>query len=197
MLPGCCPSCGFVGQIEAFLIEPEAKRAIARVAALEPGIGKVIGQYLRLFASGKRGVQLRRAVALIDELAALVEAGTVCRDERVGVRRPATPAMWAAGIEHLITNPPSGALQNHHYLRAVVFGLADQADAQSERQREENARAGRRAPGSQSPADDPVSNAVAWARQMVEFGRFTERDAEDYVTKARAKTADASTGDTP
>lgn len=197
MLPGCCPSCGFTGQIEAFLIEPEAKRAIARVAALDAAIGKVIGQYLRLFGTGKRGVQLRRAVALIDELAVMIEAGTVCRDERVGVRRPASPAMWAAGLEHLIANPPSGALQNHHYLRAVVFGLADQADAQAERQREESARTGRRAPNRQSPADDPVSNAIAWARQMVDFGRFTEQEAEEHVAKARAKAAGASAGDAP
>ena len=187
MLPGCCPSCGFTGQIEAFLIEPEAKRAIARVAALDAAIGKVIGQYLRLFGTGKRGVQLRRAVALIDELAALIEAGSVCRDERVGVRRPASPAMWAQGIERMLAEPPSGSLQNHHYLRAVVFGLADQADAQAERQREENARTGRRNPNHRSPADDPVNNAVAYARQMVDFGRFTQEEADDYVARARAK----------
>lgn len=190
MLPGCCPSCGFVGQIEAFLIEPEAKRAVARVAALEPGIGKVIGQYLRLFGTGKRGVQLRRAVALIDELATLVEFGTVCRDERVGVRRPATAAMWAAGIEHLVANPPSGPLQNHHYLRAVVFGLADQADAQVERQREQNARAGRRVSGRETaPADDPVVVAQGWVRQQMEFAGMTQDEADAYVERVRARAA--------
>lgn len=188
MLPGCCPSCGFTGQIEAFLIEPEAKRAVARVAALDAAIGKVIGQYLRLFGTGKRGVQLRRAVALIDELAALIEAGTVCRDERVGVRRPATPALWAQGIERMLAEPPSGPLQNHHYLRAVVFGLADQADAQAERQREESAKAGRRsAGGSSRVADDPVATAISWARQQMEFAGMTQDDADAYVAKARAK----------
>lgn len=188
MLPGCCPSCGYAGQIEAFLIEPEAKRAIARVAMLEPGIGKVMGPYLRLFGSGKRGVQLRRAVKLIDDLVALVEAGEVCRDERVGVRRVATPAMWATGIEQMLATPPSGPLQNHHYLRAVVFGLADQADAQAERLREENARAGRRPATAKSmAADDPVAAAVSWTRQQVEFGAMTQDQADAYVAKVRAK----------
>lgn len=191
MLPGCCPSCGFTGQIEAFLIEPEAKRAVVRVAALDSAIGKVIGQYLRLFGTGKRGVQLRRAVALIDELAALIEVGTVCRDERVGVRRPATPAMWAQGIERMLAEPPSGPLQNHHYLRAVVFGLADQVDAQAERQREEDARAGRRTEPAPPCTDDPVRNAMAYARQMVEFGRFTKDEAEEYVGRARIKAGGA------
>lgn len=188
MLPGCCPSCGFVGQIEAFLVEPEAKRAIARVAAIEPGIGKVIGQYLRLFASGKRGVQLRRAVALIDELVALVEAGAVCRDERVGARRPATPAMWAAGIEQMLASPPSGPLQNHHYLRAVVFGIADSADAQAERQREESARMGRRVSRPATEVtDDPVAVAQSWTKQQMEFAGMTQAEADAYVERVRLK----------
>ncbi len=188
MLPGCCPSCGFSGEIEAFLIEPEAKRAIARVAALEPAIGKLVGPYLRLFANGKRGVQLRRAVALIDELAALVDAGEVCRDERVGVRRPASPAMWAAGMEQMIGQPPSGPLKNHHYLRAIVFGLADSADAQAERAREQNARTGRRVSGAETRVvDDPVTIALSWTRQQMELGGMTQDEADAYVAKIRGK----------
>ncbi len=188
MLPGCCPSCGFSGEIEAFLVDPEARRAIARVAALEPAIGKLVGPYLRLFANGKRGVQLRRAVALIDELTALVDAGEVCRDERVGVRRPASPAMWAAGMEQMIGQPPSGPLKNHHYLRAIVFGLADQADAQAERAREEQARQGRRsAGGAVRVADDPVTTAITWTRQQIEYGRMTQVEADAYVDRIRSK----------
>lgn len=188
MLPGCCPSCGFSGEIEAFLVDPEARRAIARVAALEPAIGKLVGPYLRLFANGKRGVQLRRAVALIDELAALVDAGEVCRDERVGVRRPASPTMWATGMEQMIGQPPSGPLKNHHYLRAIVFGLADSADAQAERAREQSARAGRRVSGSETRvADDPVTIALSWTRQQMELGGMTQEEADAYVAKIRGK----------
>lgn len=188
MLPGCCPSCGFSGEIEAFLVDPEARRAIARVAALDATIGKLIGPYLRLFANGKRGVQLRRAVALIDGLVALVEAGEVCRDERVGVRRPASPTMWAAGMEQMISQPPNGPLKNHRYLRAIVFGLADQADAQAERQHEANARAGRRVSSTETRlADDPVSVALSWTRQQMEFGGMTQAEADAYVEKIRNK----------
>ena len=189
-LAGCCPSCGFAGDVEAFLIEPDAKRVIARVAALDPVLGRAVAPYLRLFAAGTRGVQLRRAVRLIDELVALVDAGTVCRDERGGVRRPASPALWAAGIEQMLANPPSGPLQNHHYLRAVVFGLADSADATAERQREETARRGRHRVG-ESPAAkaDPLADAMAYVRQMVEYGRMTTAEGDDYLAKARARVA--------
>lgn len=183
MLPGCCPSCGFSGELEAFLIEPEAKRAIARVAALEPALGRVLGPYLRLFGNGKRGVQLRRAVKLIDELVALVEVGSVCRDERVGVRRTATVAMWAQGVEQVVTNPPSGALQNHHYLRAVVFGIADSADAAAERAAEEARKSGRHRVEPKVAPEDKAAERRAYARQMVDLGTWTKEQADEYVNK--------------
>lgn len=185
MLPGCCPSCGFAGEIEAFFIEPEAKRAIARVAALDPAIGKVIGPYLRLFGTGKRGVQLRRAVKLIDDLVALVETGEVCRDERGGVRRAAPTAMWASGIEQMTSTPPSGSLQNHHYLRAIVFGIADQADAQAERKKESEVRQRPRA--KQAGQLDPVQEAIAYARQMLAYQAFTQEQHDDHIANARRR----------
>lgn len=188
MLAGCCPSCGYAGELEAFLIEPEAKRALARVAAMEPVIGKLIAPYLRLFASGKRGLQLRRAVRLMDELMTLVEAGDVARDERTGVRRPASPAMWAAGIEKMLASPPSGTLENHNYLRAIVFSLADSADAKAERQREEAARQGRRPePRESRTSDDPLVNARAWAQQQITYGAMTQAQAEEYLNGLRSK----------
>ena len=194
MLPGCCPSCGFSGEIEAFLIEPEAKRAIARVAALEPAIGKVLGPYLRLFGSGKRGVQLRRAVKLIDELTALVESGSVCRDERAGLRRPATPTMWAAGIEQMLTARASLVLplESHGYLRAVVFGLADKADAAQERQREEDARVGKhlRSASGTTPSphqETPLERQLAWIARTLDMGGLTPEEAEEEREKAYAK----------
>lgn len=189
MIPACCPSCGFAGEIEAFLVEPDAKRAIARVAALDPALGRVIAPYLRLFGTGKRGVQLRRAVKLIDELVDLVDAGAVCRDERVGVRRPATPAMWAAGIEQMLAAPPSGPLQNHHYLRAVVYGIADTAEAVAERALEAQRRSGtqRRSGPSGKEDEDIVANAIRYAAHMLGLGGFDQAQHDDYIQRARAR----------
>ncbi len=187
MLSACCPGCGFSGEIEAFLTEVEAKRAVTRVAAIAPDIGRVIGPYLRLFGSGKRGVTMRRAVNLIDDLVALIETGTVCADDRVGVHRPAAVSMWAAGIELMIANPPSGQLENHRYLRKVVFGLADQADAKAERTREESAKTGRRAPAPAAPANDSVANAIAFAKSMLEYGQFDQAKHDQHIADAKAR----------
>lgn len=139
-----------------------------------------------MFGAGKRGVQLRRAVKLIDDLVALVEAGSVCRDERGGVRRPATPGMWAIGIEQMLANPPSGALQNHHYLRAVVYGLADQADAAAERQREASARSGTRTVAPPAPRETALHNRLAWLRQQFDYGQLDRAAYDAEVLAARA-----------
>ncbi|MDN5924798.1 MAG: hypothetical protein L0H70_07350 [Xanthomonadales bacterium] len=191
MLPGICPSCGYHGDLEGFLVEGDARRAIARAAALEPAIGKLLPAYLRLFSSGKRGLQLRRVCKLIDELVLLVEAGTVCRDGRIGVLRPATPAMWVAGLETMLANPPSGQLDNHRYLIVVVYGLADAADAAAERQREERARGGAhlRKPSAGTPpaGEDRLINELQYLRQMHGYGQLTDAQYQERVDEAKRR----------
>lgn len=194
MLPGICPSCGYHGDLEGFLVEVDARRAVARVAALDPAVGRTLPNYLRLFGTGKRGVQLRRAVKLIDALAALIEVGTVCRDDRGDARRPATPQMWAEGMEQMIQTPPSGALKNHNYLRTVVYSLADAADAAAERQREERARVGAHRPPqgkSTSPGQDRLANELAYLRQMLDYGRLTADEHKEKAEAARQRWANS------
>lgn len=178
-LPGTCPSCGYHGEIEAFLIEPDAKRAVARAAALDAAVGRALPAYLRLFVAGKRGLRLSRAVKLIDELMALVSVGTVCRDERIGVHRPATPSIWAAAMEQMLAKPPSGLpLDNHNYLRTIVFGLADDADAAAERKREADIKAaGARRVSAPAPAPMPARPATEPDRPRVIPSAFRDLGA--------------------
>lgn len=190
-LPGCCPSCGFRGDVEAFLVEPDAKRLVARVATIDPDLGRAVLPYLRLF-SGKRGLRITRAIKLIDELLALVQPGQVCRDERMGVRRPATIAMWVAGIEQMLAAPPNGELSNHHYLRAVVFGIADAAGADAERRLESDRKTGKqRESGGVTPTiarpADPMAETRAWVQQMVSLERFSSDEAEAYLSQAQQR----------
>ena len=166
-----CPHCAFTAEIEAFFVDDEGKRLAAAVAELPPECGRAVLGYLRLFKPAKTGLRTARAVKLARETAALVAAGTVCKDERGGVRRPASPAVWAQGIEHMLAqrdrlNLP---LESHGYLRAVVFGIADSADAAAERQREADARVGRSRATLSEKSDRKVSpraEHIAWAQQM-------------------------------
>ena len=134
-----CPNCAETYPIEAGFAAADGKRLAVQFAELEPVLARAVISYLRLFKPPKSALRTARAIKIIEELRALVEPGTVCRDERSGLRRPATQAMWAGGIDQMLATPGklSLPLANHHYLRAIVFGIADQADAKTERARED------------------------------------------------------------
>lgn len=189
-----CPECGTQGHVATFFIEEEGKRLALITTSLGPELGRTTLSYLGLFKPAKQGVRLARAVKLAQEVADLVAVGSVCKDERSGVRRPATRGHWLAGMETMLAQRASLALplDSHNYLRAVVFGLADKADAKQERRREEDARAGRHlstATGiTPSPhAETPLESQLKWIDRMVEMDQFTPEIAEAERAKAREK----------
>lgn len=177
-----CPACGCQGDAEAFLVEDEAKRFAARFAGMEPALGRAVLGYLRLFKPPKQALRLARAAKLVEELVELIEPGTVCRDERNGSRRAAPQAIWAAAMEQMLSNPPSGLpLANHHYLRAVVWGLAEEAAAAAERKVEEDRKAGRHRAQPLAQPEDKAAARRAFARQMADLGSWTAEQVETYL----------------
>jgi len=187
-----CPECGAQAHVSAFFVEDDGKRLAGLFAEMEPVLGRAVLGYLGLFKPGKQSLRLSRAVKLTQGLLDLVNTGTVCRDERNGVRRAATPGLWAQGIEAMLTRRAhlSLPLENHNYLREVVFSLADKADAQAERQREEDARAGRtRGVGvsGQAEPESRLQTQLTWITQQEHLGTMTADEAEQARAQAREK----------
>lgn len=186
-----CPNCCETYPIDAGFADADGKRLAALFADVEPILGRAMLSYLRLFKPAKTALRMVRAIKITQELLALVRAGTICRDEHGGLRRPATPALWAAGIEQMLTAPGALTLPltNHHYLRAIVFGLADQVDAAAERQRESAARAGSRraGPSDSAAAESPLQTHLAWLHQQLEYGAITREQHDEQVAAARTK----------
>ena len=188
-----CPECGAQGHVSAFFVEDDGKRLAMAVASLPPELGRAVLGYLGLFKPAKTALRLARAAKLAQEVAELVAAGSVCRDERSGVRRSATAAQWTAGIEQMLAQRATLTLplESHGYLRAVVFGLADKADAAAERQRETDARAGKHLAGPSSntapTAESKLQNAIAYIDQQLGLGAITVEEAEQKVAEARRK----------
>jgi len=184
-----CPNCSEPYPIEAGFAADDGKRLAALFADMEPVLGRAVLGYLRLFRPPKSALRTVRAIKIVEELLVLVRAGTVCRDERGGIRRPASAAVWSAGIEQLLAAPGKLTLPlaNHHYLRAVVYGLADQADAAAEKQREADARAGHRPAGpyDRAPVESRLRNQLAWLRQQLDMGAISAEEHEAQVAAAR------------
>lgn len=186
-----CPDCGTQGHVTAFFADEEGKRLAAALAGLSPELGRATLAYLGLFKPAKTALRLARATKLVQELTVLVAAGSVCKDERGNARRPCNQYTWAAGIEQMLQQRASLSLplDNHHYLRAVVYGLADKADAAAERQRESDARAGRHhGPNASSaqPVESKLENELRWIEQQVGYG-LDEAEADRLRAEARAK----------
>lgn len=189
-----CPSCNDSFPIVAGFLEPDGKRFGMLLAGMDPVLGRATVEYLALFTPGKQKLRLARAVKLVGALDALVREGTVCRDERGGARRPATPAQWATGIEQMLDQRGrlTLPLANHHYLRAIVYGIADQADGAAERAREADKKAGRhlRPDGGATTAS---ANRVAFSDAMngiatdYRLELITREEAQQREADARVK----------
>lgn len=182
-----CPSCGAEYPIEAGLLEDDGKRLAAILGEMEPTLARAAISYLRLFKPTKTALRTTRAIKLLQELLALVRVGTVCRDERGGLRRPAPIAAWVAGIEQMLQQP--GRLQlplsNHNYLRQVVYGLADAADAKAERQHEKELRSRPRGPSS-----DPLqkmNDHLRWLQTQLERKFITQEEYDKQTAETRAR----------
>jgi hypothetical protein len=192
-----CPCCGAEFPWEAGLVEADAKRLGAVLGDMEPALARAAMSYLRLFKPPKTALRLPRATKLLQELVDLVKPGTVCRDERMGIRRPATASHWITGIEQMLAQADRLTLPlgSHGYLRQVVFALADADDAAAERRREDDRRSGRRQSTQEQPAaatsdserrlqlNDRL-NAVA---SDLRLGLITEEDAERRKAELRSE----------
>jgi hypothetical protein len=187
-----CPHCDLEFPISSGFADGEGKRLAALFVEFEPKLGRATLAYLRLFKPPKATLRTSRAVKLVQALWELVCAGSVCKDERSGLLRPASQALWADGIDQMLQASAalSLPLENHDHLRAVVYGLADAADAKRERAREVDARAVRQRPVGVSPAgppEDRLQNELAWLRQQVGYGAMDEAEYERRAAEAREK----------
>ena len=189
-----CPSCSDSFPIAAGFMEPDGKRFGVQLAGMEPALGRAVIEYLALFSPAKQRLRLSKAVRLVAELDALVKEGSVCRDERAGMRRPCSTSQWVTGIEQMLEKRSALTLPlaNHNYLRSVVFGLAEQAGTQAEIRREADARAGRpQSRGSgvspPQPREDPLKNELAYLDQLHRYGQLSDAEYDEKRAAAYLK----------
>lgn len=132
---GKCMICGYRAPITAFLEAAGNVDLVPEFIKLPQELQTPFCRYLALFkpASGRQ-IQPSKSLRLTKEMVALVCKGYVSR--RGKVDRPCTPSLWVRGIEIMLENVErfrSDPLENHNYLRKVVYQIADQADAGRER----------------------------------------------------------------
>lgn len=131
---GKCSRCGFKAPIICFLDAAQDSQMVQLFTQMPNELQKPFWRYLTLFrpASGC-AMQQSKVERLTREFLSLVSRGYI--SEKGKVDRHCPPAIWAMGMERMQEQAATLALpmKNHNYLRAIVYQLADQADANRER----------------------------------------------------------------
>lgn len=189
-----CPDCGATGHVSAFFADDDGKRLLAAVIELPADLQRATMGYLSLFKPAKNSLSAARATRLVQELQQLVAAGTVCIDERGGVRRAASPSLWVQGIEQMLQQRASLTLPlpSHAYLRKVVFTLADQVEAKAEQQLEKQRQAGQHRSTGTTAKPEPTQqerydNHVIFLRSRLDYGAMTKDEFDQAVAEARER----------
>lgn len=132
---GKCIRCGYRAPVSCFLEAAGDGEILAEYIKLPHAVQAPFFKYLSLFrpASGC-SCQQSKIVRLIREMIGLLATGHVAHPKKGRVDRPCSPHVWAQGMERMIEQSATLdlPLDNHNYLRAVVWQMADQADAKQE-----------------------------------------------------------------
>ncbi|MBF0309493.1 MAG: hypothetical protein HQL56_08200 [Magnetococcales bacterium] len=137
-----CPECGFVGDMAAFLTDAQALTFVAAFVGLPDAVRGQSLLYLGLWRPRKRAQAWSRRTAILREIGELVATGAAQAGH--GTPLPCPPEMWSRAMETMLAQRASLnlPLTSHGYLIRVAYGLAEQAAADRERRREEQARTG-------------------------------------------------------
>lgn len=129
---GKCVRCGYRAPVSSFIEASGDGEILAEYIKLPQVVQQPFYKYLSLFrpASGC-ACQQSKIIRLTREMVALVASGYVAHTKKGRVDRPCLPQTWAQGMERMVEQAATLDLpmDNHNYLRAVVWQIADQADA--------------------------------------------------------------------
>lgn len=181
-----CPACGCRGDVEAFFADDEAKRLAARFAPMEPTLGRLVLAYLRLFKPAKTELRLSRAATLVDDLVAMIETGTVCKDERTAQRRPAPQAVWTEALEAILAKPPSETpIGNHHYLRSIAYSIAGEHQVRVPAPPVGSGGGIRPTGSSPSRGVDDTQGKLDWLADQLKYKQISQPEYEKKVAEIR------------
>lgn len=158
-----CPACHATFSLDVALARDADAEAVAQLLDehLVPELRGVLVRYLALFRPGKNQLGIARAVRLAGELAVDMHRGAITRKGRDWA---APLAVWRDAIEHMLAMRDKGTLtlplSGHGYLYEVICGMADKAEAATEREVEAAARL-------RTAAPQPAGQAVVHLAQVL------------------------------
>lgn len=142
-----CPSCRYEFDLLTTMEEEGNHHALkALLNAALPTLGARLMRYIQLFRTPKHRLTFAKEMTLLGQIVPEIQERRV---HWKGRELPAQPKDWGAAIDHMLEAAQAGRLElpikSHGYLRSIVVGLADKAEAAAaaaERQLEADKRTG-------------------------------------------------------
>jgi len=156
---GKCVRCGYRAPVSSFIEASGDGEILAEYIKLPQVVQQPFYKYLSLFRpSSGCACQQSKIIRLTREMVALVASGYVAHTKKGRVDRPCLPQTWAQGMDRMIEQAATLDLpmDNHNYLRAVVWQIADQADAGREQLQRRSETDGSARANRMTPLDPPV-----------------------------------------
>lgn len=147
-----CPTCGAEFDLSVAFAQEIDQRALARLATVSIPLGARVLQYVALFTPARQRLTAAKKIKLILQLLPDLERQAISHKGREW-RAPLEA--WAQAIDQMLAARDAQRLElpmkGHGYLYAILAGMADQHEAQAERQREAERRAGPRQASTHGP----------------------------------------------
>jgi len=183
-----CPACNASFALEAALAIDAGRSALMQALAMPAPLARLLAAYLGMFRSAGRAINFDRVEKLLGELQPMLADEKVTR---AGSTRAAPLSVWQAALERMVEHRDVGKLdlplKTHGYLIEIVFGLADKAEAQAERQTEEARQRGQhRDPARSTEADARVQRTwtISRIRGDLDLGLITRDQAAEQLRAA-------------
>lgn len=136
-----CPCCHAEMSLDVLIASDEARMAVGPVLERALGLGGVAMRYIALFRPEKRRMSIERMCKLVGELMPDIERRAI---NRKGRDWAAPIEVWRTGMETVLAKRDKGTLTlpltSHGLLYEVMCGLAEKAESQAEREREDQRR---------------------------------------------------------
>jgi hypothetical protein len=183
-----CPCCASKFPVEAGFVSNDAKRMGKLLGDMEPPVARAAMSYLRFFKPDKQELRVSRAVLVLTEIALLINSGRISKDDRTGLQRPCSAQLWVQGIEQMLTHTTLELpLKSHNYLRAIVFKLADIADAKAEQQQHKDIQQRRDGSALSKTVRSPLQVKLALLHDWKQRGFIDTAEYEKQVQEAHAQ----------
>jgi len=126
-----CPGCGLTASAELWADDAATRQALALILGLPGPVREQTLSYLGLFRPAKRALAWSRVRSLATALRDLTSRREITWKNQPP--RPVTPELWAQGMRQMIeTKRGQDRFDSHGYLTAIVYDLANKADAERE-----------------------------------------------------------------